>query len=78
MQVLQTVPTMQDISSSVGAVVQILDGRESRVLVRYTWNTDIVSELTPDGPMSFSISTASAAFWNLYWMRFSSDLEPSI
>lgn len=48
MQVLQTVPTMQDISSSVGAVVLILDGRESRVLVRDTWNTDIVSELTPE------------------------------
>ena len=37
---------MQDISSSVGAVVLTLDGRESRGLVRDTWNTDIVSELT--------------------------------
>jgi len=32
----------------VGAVVQAPDGRESRVLVRDTWNTDILSELAPE------------------------------
>jgi ureidoacrylate peracid hydrolase len=32
----------------VGSVVQAPDGRESRVLVRDTWNTDIVAELTPE------------------------------
>ena len=32
----------------VGSVVLAPDGRESRVLVRDTWNTDIVSELTPE------------------------------
>jgi len=32
----------------VGSVMQAPDGRESRVLVRDTWNTDVVSELTPE------------------------------
>jgi len=32
----------------VGSVVLAPDGRESRVLVRDTWNTDIVAALTPD------------------------------
>lgn len=32
----------------VGAVVQAPDGRESHVLIRDTWNTDILSELAPD------------------------------
>lgn len=32
----------------VGSVVLAPDGRQSRVLVRDTWNTDIVSELTPE------------------------------
>jgi ureidoacrylate peracid hydrolase len=32
----------------VGSVVLAPDGRESRVLVRDTWNTDIVSELRPE------------------------------
>ena len=32
----------------VGSVVLAPDGRESRVLVRDTWNTDIVAELTPE------------------------------
>ena len=31
-----------------GNVVQAPDGRESRVLVRDTWNTDILSELAPE------------------------------
>ena len=31
----------------VGQVVRAPDGRESRVLIRDTWNTDIVSELAP-------------------------------
>lgn len=31
----------------VGAVFQAPDGSESRVLVRDTWNTDIISELVP-------------------------------
>jgi ureidoacrylate peracid hydrolase len=33
--------------SNVGKVVQAPDGRESRILIRDTWNTDIVQELTP-------------------------------
>lgn len=32
----------------VGSVVLAPDGRESQVLVRDTWNTDIISELTPE------------------------------
>ncbi len=32
----------------VGTVIQAPDGRESRVLVRDTWNTDILSELAPE------------------------------
>ncbi len=32
----------------VGAVVRAPDGRESRVLVRDTWNTDIIAALTPE------------------------------
>ena len=32
----------------VGSVVQAPDGSESRILVRDTWNTDILSELTPE------------------------------
>ena len=32
---------------NVGKVVRAPDGRESRILIRDTWNTDIVKELTP-------------------------------
>jgi len=32
----------------VGSVMQAPDGRESRVLVRDTWNTGVVSELAPE------------------------------
>jgi ureidoacrylate peracid hydrolase len=32
----------------VGSVVRAPDGRDSRVLVRDTWNTDIVAELAPE------------------------------
>jgi ureidoacrylate peracid hydrolase len=32
----------------VGSVVTAPDGRQSRVLVRDTWSTDIVAELTPE------------------------------
>lgn len=32
----------------VGTVVRAPDGRESRVLIRDTWNTDILSELAPE------------------------------
>ena len=32
----------------VGSVVLAPDGRESQVLVRDTWNTDIISQLTPE------------------------------
>lgn len=32
----------------VGSVVQTPDGSESRILIRDTWNTDILSELTPE------------------------------
>ena len=32
----------------VGSVVQAPNGGESRILVRDTWNTDIISELTPE------------------------------
>jgi ureidoacrylate peracid hydrolase len=32
----------------VGASMQAPDGREGRILVRDTWNTDIVSELAPE------------------------------
>lgn len=35
-------------SLGVGAMVEAPDGRQSRVLVRDTWNTDIVVELTPE------------------------------
>ncbi len=33
----------------VGENVRAPDGRESRILIRDTWNTDIVSELAPQG-----------------------------
>lgn len=33
----------------VGSVVQAPDGGESRIMVRDTWNTDILSQLTPEG-----------------------------
>lgn len=32
---------------NVGKVVRAPDGKESRILIRDTWNTDIVNELTP-------------------------------
>jgi ureidoacrylate peracid hydrolase len=32
---------------NVGKIVRAPDGRESRILIRDTWNTDIVTELTP-------------------------------
>jgi ureidoacrylate peracid hydrolase len=51
----------------VGSVMQAPDGRESRVLVRDTWNTDIVSELAPE-----------AADTVLYKHRFSGFFETDL
>jgi ureidoacrylate peracid hydrolase len=33
--------------SNVGKIVRAPDGKESRILIRDTWNTDIIDELTP-------------------------------
>lgn len=38
---------LNHVAFNVGAAVQAPDGRESRILIRDTWNTDIVKELTP-------------------------------
>ena len=51
----------------VGSVVTAPDGRQSRVLVRDTWSTDIVAELTPE-PTDIS----------LYKHRFSGFFETEL
>jgi ureidoacrylate peracid hydrolase len=51
----------------VGAVVRAPDGGESRILVRDTWNTDVVSELAPE-----------AADIVLYKHRFSGFFETEL
>ena len=51
----------------VGSVVTTPDGRQSRVLVRDTWSTDIVAELTPE-PADIS----------LYKHRFSGFFETEL
>jgi ureidoacrylate peracid hydrolase len=38
---------MRHLKLGVGQTIRAPDGRESRILVRDTWNTDIVSELKP-------------------------------
>jgi ureidoacrylate peracid hydrolase len=38
---------LQHIQLNVGKIVRAPDGRESRILIRDTWNTDIVKELAP-------------------------------
>ena len=50
------------VAFNVGAAVQAPDGRESRILIRDTWNTDIVKELTPHPMIYASIRIASVAF----------------
>ncbi len=47
----------------VGDVVQAPDGRQSRILIRDTWNTDILPELTPqDGDVVVSKHRFSGFF----------------
>jgi ureidoacrylate peracid hydrolase len=39
---------LDHVQMNVGTVVRAPDGTESRILIRDTWNTDIVQELTPN------------------------------
>ena len=44
---LESPNRIRHLLSGLGAPVQLPDGTESRVLIRETWNTDIVRELAP-------------------------------
>jgi ureidoacrylate peracid hydrolase len=48
----------------VGERVQSPDGKESRVLVRDTWNTDILKELTPHPSDTVICKTRFSGFYN--------------
>lgn len=48
---------------NVGASVTAPDGRPSRILVRDTWNTDIVSELTPHAGDEVLYKTRFSGFY---------------
>ena len=48
---------------AVGTQVVAPDGRESRVLIRDTWNTDIVSELTPHPGDTVIYTTRYSGFY---------------
>lgn len=47
----------------VGASITAPDGRASRILVRDTWNTDIVSELTPEPGDAVIYKTRFSGFY---------------
>ena len=47
----------------VGQTVRAPDGRESRVLIRDTWNTDIVPELTPQADDLIFYKTRFSGFY---------------
>lgn len=48
---------------AVGTSVTAPDGRESRILVRDTWNTDIVDELRPQGDDTVLYKTRYSGFY---------------
>jgi ureidoacrylate peracid hydrolase len=48
---------------AVGTTVTAPDGRESRVLIRDTWNTDIVEELTPQAGDLMLYKTRYSGFY---------------
>jgi ureidoacrylate peracid hydrolase len=47
----------------VGQTVRAPDGRESRILIRDTWNTDIVPELTPQADDIILYKTRFSGFY---------------
>lgn len=55
----------------VGKSVTAPNGKESRVLVRDTWNTDILPELTPRLVIRSCTNTASADSTRRSWTLFS-------
>ena len=48
----------------VGAVVTAPDGSESRILIRDTWNTDVIDELTPAADDLIVVKTRYSGFFN--------------
>ena len=48
----------------VGSPVKAPDGRDSRILIRDTWNTDIVTELKPEPKDTVIYKTRFSGFYN--------------
>jgi ureidoacrylate peracid hydrolase len=48
----------------VGTTIKAPDGRDSRILVRDTWNTDIVTALTPEANDTIIWKTRFSGFYN--------------
>jgi len=60
---LDSVNRVRHLHMNVGKTVRAPDGRESRILIRDTWNTDIVSDLQPKAEDIVMYKTRFSGFY---------------
>jgi ureidoacrylate peracid hydrolase len=59
----ESVNRVRHLRMGVGQTVRAPDGRESRILIRDTWNTDIVPQLTPQADDDVVYKTRFSGFY---------------